>query len=137
MRFEKLVGKYYGLTILNVGVVDDELLFEFGAGIKLAIVDRAQLCCESRHMSTDDDLSFYVGAKLAGIRLEGGPDLPDKYGNHETEFLIVDTTKGSFTVVNHNVHNGYYGGFELRAEPRGWRPGLALLDIPFEVPQED
>jgi hypothetical protein len=56
---------------------------------------------------------------------------------HETQFLIVDTTKGSFTIVNHNEHNGYYGGFGLVAQPRGWKVGNFVLDIPDEVSTED
>jgi len=27
------------------------------------------------------------------------------------QFLTIITDNGTFTVSNHNIHNGYYGGF--------------------------
>jgi hypothetical protein len=32
-------------------------------------------------------------------------------------FLEIHTDRGSFTMANHNVHNGYYGGFAVEVHP--------------------
>ena len=67
-------------------------------------------------MHTDDDLAAFVGAKLLGARIADGPTIEEDYEVKESQFLIVETSLGEFTVVNYNEHNGYYGGFELIAE---------------------
>jgi hypothetical protein len=67
-------------------------------------------------MSSDDDLSHYVGATLVGVELKDGPEEEGEYGEvHEIQFMEVQTSAGSFTVVSHNEHNGYYGGIAIRA----------------------
>lgn len=83
--------------------------FEDGSAIKVA--DDGQSCCEHRYMTTDDDLQYYVGAKLTGMRLADGPSSQESWSYHDIQFLIVSTDKGDFTVETHNEHNGYYGGF--------------------------
>lgn len=91
------------------------ILFTDGTGIK--IWDDGQSCCESRYMRTDDDLSYFVGATFEGAQTQDGPTETDEYGEpHETQFLIITTSKGVFTIVNHNEHNGYYGGFTVACE---------------------
>jgi len=63
-------------------------------------------------MHTDDDLPYFVGAKLVGLELRDGPTDEDKYGDpKECQFLLVKTDKGEITIANYNEHNGYYGGF--------------------------
>lgn len=94
---------------------DDALHFVFDDGSKVKLFDDGQSCCESRYMRTDDTLADYVGAKLLGATLKEAPSMPDKYGEHEVEFLEVQTDKGIFTMASHNEHNGYYGGFSIRA----------------------
>jgi hypothetical protein len=39
----------------------------------------------------------------------------DSGEEHEAQFLIVHTNRGDFTMVSHNIHNGYYGGFAIQA----------------------
>ena len=91
----------------------------------IVIRDRAQICCESRWMSTDDDLEYYQGANLLGARVAPVPDADyddyDDYVNevHEQVFFIIKTTKGEFTMVNHNSHNGYYSGFDVCVSQSG------------------
>jgi hypothetical protein len=92
----------------------------FTDGTNLSIYDNGQSCCEYRHMSTDDDPNSLVGGKLVSIQekdgsSEGGPDEDcETYGEvHETAFVEVATDKGFITLVNHNEHNGYYGGFSM------------------------
>jgi len=78
------------------------------------IFDGPPCCCEHRYMSCDDELSYFIGAEFLGIEFRGA-----KTGSEDTgcltEYLFLDiqTSKGSFQLVNHNVHNGYYGGFNL------------------------
>lgn len=81
----------------------------------LYLKDDAQSCCETRYMSTDDELEYYVGAELRGVRVQEGDGEESEWDCHDTEFLLIDTSIGTFTMVNHNEHNGYYGGFWLTA----------------------
>jgi len=107
-----------GKRIASLEVVRDEgLRLWFDDGTGLAIDDDGQSCCESRYMTTDDDLSAFVGATLTSAEVREAPGVEDKYGEHETQFLVVTTSLGAFTCCTHNEHNGYYGGFAVRAKP--------------------
>jgi len=100
------------LTMTGDGEGDDELHFVFDDGARMSLLDNEQLCCELRYMTTDDNLKDFVGAKFESAEVRDGP----QYSNsHEIQFLIVHTSKGSFTIETHNEHNGYYGGFDLIA----------------------
>ena len=103
------------ITALSLGD-DDALHFKFSDGSGIKVFDDGQSCCESRYMRTDDRLEEFVGAQLTSMEIKGAPNEPDEdgYGVHEVEFLEVMTSKGHFTMVSHNEHNGYYGGFYLR-----------------------
>ncbi len=94
---------------------DDELYFTFSDGTKIKLFDDGQSCCENRYMTTDDDLPYYVGSVLMDAEVAEAPNRPDEYGDHEVQFLKVKTSKGVFTMESHNEHNGYYGGFSVRA----------------------
>ena len=110
--FTAAVGK----TIAALRLRDDDvLLFEFSDGSKLKLSDEGQSCCERRYMRTDDDLSYYVGAILMGATIKPAPEQPDEYGVHDVQFLEIQTDRGVFTMSSHNEHNGYYGGFLIRA----------------------
>ena len=110
--FTDAIGKT--IAALTLGE-DDALHFVFDDGSKVKLFDGGQSCCESRYMRTDDTLADYVGAKLLGATIKEAPNMPDEYGEHEVEFLDVKTDKGIFTMASHNEHNGYYGGFSIRA----------------------
>ena len=111
-----------GKTITNIDMDTNDadiggalsIMFNDGSGIKL--FDDGQSCCERRYMVCDDDLPYFIGGTLVGVEVRDAPDAPAKYDYHEVQFLIVTTSKGAFTVSNHNEHNGYYGGFALRAK---------------------
>lgn len=94
---------------------DEELLFTFSDGSKIKLFDDGQSCCEHRYMTTDDDLPYYVGSVLMDADIADAPSIEDEYGEHEVQFLKVKTSKGVFTIESHNEHNGYYGGFSIRA----------------------
>lgn len=103
-------------TITGLTLGDDNALhFTFEDGSKIKLFDDGQSCCESRYMRTDDNLSDYIGAQLLDAEIKEAPGVPDEYGEHEVQFLEVKTSKGSFTMASHNEHNGYYGGFLIRA----------------------
>jgi len=96
---------------------DDALHFVFQDGTKIKLWDDGQSCCELRYMTTDDDLSKFIAAPLLDIEVADGPTTPDKYGEpHETQFLKITTGLGVFTMVTHNEHSGYYGGFYIKVE---------------------
>lgn len=106
-----------GKAIKSARLGDDDALylaFDDGTGIRFA--DEGQSCCESRYMRTDDDLASFVGAKLLGAEIKEAPTAapPYEYGEHEVQFLEVQTDRGVFTMASHNEHNGYYGGFCIR-----------------------
>ena len=104
-----------GKTIENVKLEDNELKFLFTDGTTLKMFDDGQSCCEIRYMETADNLSEYDGAVLLDFELKDAPNQEDEYGAHEVQFLDVKTSKGVFTMSNHNEHNGYYGGFWITA----------------------
>ena len=104
---------YYGQKIVRVKMVSHELHLTLDNGKTLVMEDAGQSCCEHRYMSCDDDLNDLVGGFLLGIAVEYGNDPSDDYDIHEEQFLKIQATTGSITVVNHNGHNGYYGGFYL------------------------
>ena len=99
------------------------VVLHFTDGTGLELWDDGQSCCESRYMTTDDDLSRLAGETLTDITLTDGPDLnkgtEDSGGwpadPHDTQFLNIHTNLGRVQVVTHNEHNGYYGGFWIVA----------------------
>jgi len=104
-----------GKKISALALKDDALHFRFVDGTTLTLADEGQSCCEHRYMVTDDDLAHFIGARLRNAEVRSAPPVEDKYGEHEVAFLVVKTSKGSFTMATHNEHNGYYGGFLIRA----------------------
>ena len=112
--FMKVVGK----KIMGIELKDDRLTLLFGSHGRLVISDEGQSCCERRYMTTDDKLEDYVGGNLLNIQTKPVPipTLDNDSGEvHDIEFVEVSTTKGSFVLVTHNEHNGYYGGFCVAA----------------------
>ena len=105
-----------GKQIKSIELIEDEIVLKTSDG-GLKLLDYGQLCCESRYMRTDDDLSEFVGAVVNGFELKQAPDQEDEYGVHEVQFLEIATSKGAITFASHNEHNGYYGGFHIVAKP--------------------
>lgn len=95
---------------------DTGLHFVFDDGYKMKLFDDGQSCCETRYMTTDDKLIDFIGSQLVGAEVKDAPDRETEYGEpHEVAFLTVTTSIGVFTCETHNEHNGYYGGFLVRA----------------------
>lgn len=104
-------------VIADVRLVNERLCFKFTDGSGIRLYDDGQSCCESRYMTTDDKLDDFVGATLTGVRIETAGNRAAEYDTvHEVQFLLVDTSKGTFTMESHNEHNGYYGGFWIVCE---------------------
>lgn len=118
MSFESRDGskhspiEYIGRKIIAAEIKDEKLLLSFNDGVKIAIYDDGQDCCESRYMSSDDDVTSLIGHTLKRIESKDGPN-EESEEEHETCFIEVGTDDGFITLVNHNEHNGYYGGFGL------------------------
>lgn len=104
-----------GKVIADLRLHDDALFVTMTDGYKMRIWDDGQSCCEDRYMHTDDDLSAFIGASFVGAELRTIEEMPG-YEYHEVQFLLINTSLGTFTMANHNVHNGFYGGFAMRAE---------------------
>lgn len=113
-----------GRPIAQARMDEDVLYLRFEGGGTLRIWDNGQSCCENRYMTTDDELDTFVGAKLVDIDIARGPDVeeePDEDGYtsgdpHEQMFVKLETTMGTITLVTHNEHNGYYGGFDVESD---------------------
>ena len=93
-------------------------VFMVAEGGAVEIADKSHQCCEARWMTTDDDLQYFVGAKVLGLEVLNAPDGPtDSAGSvHEVKFLNLTTSKGVITFQTHNEHNGYYGGFDVAVD---------------------
>lgn len=109
--FTKCIGK----TIKSVVLTGDDLIFTFDDNTRMAISDEGQSCCEHRYIVCEDDLEAFAGAKLLDAGVKDAPNEEDEYGEHEVAFLEISTSSGSFQCATHNEHNGYYGGFCIRA----------------------
>jgi hypothetical protein len=105
-----------GKLIEKITVKDDKLFIRFD-DCTLVLMDDGQCCCETRYMTCDDDIHYWEGHAFMGYEIRDAPNIQDdSYGDHECQFLIVNTFVGDFTVANHNEHNGYYGGFCITHE---------------------
>jgi hypothetical protein len=118
-------NKFYGRLIVDVDMKEVEqeggfhevqtLVITFADNSKIEISDYGQDCCEHRYMTTDDDIKDLIGGVLIKIESKGFSHcIDDKYDDyHEVYFVEVATNKTSITLCTHNIHNGYYGGFDL------------------------
>lgn len=107
------VQKYLGRTISAAKLYEEQLSLKFADGGGITIWDSGQSCCEHRYMTCDDDVQSLVGHKLMQITSRDGGMIEAGGEEHETQFVEVSTDIGSIALVNHNEHNGYYGGFLL------------------------
>lgn len=114
LALDSAIGKVISKIELDDGSDPQVLRFVFSDGWKIKMWDSGQSCCEARYMTTDDNLDDYIGATLLGAEIKDVPGHEDEYGEvHEIQFLDIKTSRGVFQMVNHNEHNGYYGGFCL------------------------
>jgi hypothetical protein len=120
--FMKVINKKI-TGIALAGAVDsdhkDELHIRLGQQY-IRITDSGQSCCESRYMTCDDKLEDHVGATLLNIEVREMPiPVLERTGDdddgecHEINYVVVTTSAGEIVLVNHNEHNGYYGGIDV------------------------
>lgn len=124
--------------IIESAVIDPDgncgngsFVLRLASGFKIVIVDAGQSCCEHRHLHTSDVVSSLVGETLVSIRVDSVGCIDDAGEDHEVAFLKVSTNRDSITLETHVEHNGYYGGFCLRAtvyDPSGKYVGQHDLD---------
>jgi hypothetical protein len=106
-----------GRKLTGIRIEDNKLILDFINYKRIAVFDSADNCCEVRHMSTDDDLAYFVGSEFRDLDLQNFAGTEDYYGSvHDMQFLKVRTSKGVFTLTNHNEHNGFYAGFWIVAK---------------------
>ncbi len=111
--------EYVGKEINDAFIRDNKLHVHFTSGHKICIYDDGQSCCEARYMTCDDTISDLIDGTLISIQVQDGPSLKkdEPYSeDHDQQFLVVQSTKGTITIANHNEHNGYYGGFGMTIE---------------------
>lgn len=106
-----------GRTISEITLEDDVILIAFTDRTELRIRDDGQSCCESRYVTTDDNLTHIKNTVLLNIEIveaaNGSMQQDDDV--HEIQFLRIHTDKGVVVFQTHNEHNGYYGGFYIKA----------------------
>lgn len=110
-----------GMIIRDAIVDEDSVTLKFDFG-KLTLRDDGQCCCETRYMSTDDDVRQLIGSRFVCYEVKDAGDLQvdeREYETHEVQFLEIQTDSGFVTLVNHNEHNGYYSGFSIAEEWTG------------------
>lgn len=101
-------------SIVTASLHDNVIELQLDDGTRLEILDDGQLCCETRYITTDDDLGDLVGGKLRHIEVASGPSTQNAWGDeYEMQFLRIYTTTGTVVFETHNEHNGYYGGFDV------------------------
>jgi hypothetical protein len=107
----KSASDYYGRKITAATFDNYDVRLTFEDGVTIHIWDNGQSCCESRYISSDDDISKLVGKTLKSIDVKDG-SIDDE---HEIAFLEFVTNEDGvvFVAASHNEHNGYYGGFGL------------------------
>lgn len=92
------------------------LVIELASRCKIVVADHGQDCCENRYLTSSDDPKHLLGESLMRIRVVDAPSLPSTCGDvHEVQFLEVSTDRDTVILETHNEHNGYYGGFSLKA----------------------
>jgi hypothetical protein len=95
----------------------DEIVITLGNGKTLRVWDSGQSCCESRYITSDADLTSYIGQTIRDFRQgEYKTTIESESGEeHDVQNFLIDTTEGTIDFVTHVEHNGYYGGFSIAA----------------------
>lgn len=113
MMEKEILRKIKGRKIESLEVCDN--IFRIGfRNYTLEAQDVLRCCCEHRYFHTDDELKPFVGTKFTSLEVRDGGGKDKDYGTQDAQFLLVNTSLGTFTIVAYNEHNGYYGGFDLQ-----------------------
>lgn len=113
---KKKIEKDVILRVLLVkGDGEDKLCVYTTDGMVREFKDDGQCCCEDRYMTCNEEgLDYFIGATYLGYDISDFTQEDDVEGYiNEAQLLNIRTDRGVFTVVTHNEHNGYYGGFNV------------------------
>jgi hypothetical protein len=118
MTVDDCVGK----VVRDISI-DGAIRVYFDDGTRLDIIDKGQQCCESRFITTDDDLEYGSGKLFLGFELKDCTGTSDDWGEtHDIQFLEIKLSDCSLVFQSHNCHNGYYGGFWITCKVSRWKP---------------
>lgn len=114
---DAIILLFVGKIILSISQRNDDAVIAFTDGTELWLYDDKQSCREARWMHTDADLPYYFGATLLDVSIESAAiPVPEDSDVYDAQFLHIHTDKGIADFVTHVDHNGYYGGFWIRAQ---------------------
>ena len=109
--------KCLGSKIISAELLPEALRIQLDNGKTLSFSDEGQSCCEHRFMKTDDDLPSFIGAILYNVYVSFAESFAESIelinDVEEIAFLRITTSSGVITVNSHNIHNGFYGGFDI------------------------
>lgn len=107
-----------GRELVSIALIDDEIIIETVDVGVFKLYDDGQSCCEARYITTDDTLEVENGSRLISINIKDAPNVEteDDLDVHEIQFLELVTTSWTYTFCTHVIHNGYYGGFDVKLE---------------------
>jgi hypothetical protein len=109
-----------GKVIKKIEIDNIVLLITFEDYSVLTVWDDKQTCCEERYMSTDDDLSYQIGAVFMGLEVLPTEDDPD------VQFMHLRTNRSVVVCTSYTDcgESGYYTGFDIRGEyyPKEFAP---------------
>jgi hypothetical protein len=115
----KKIEKLYIDPEYNNG--DGGLVIQFEDNKKIILFDDNRQCCESRYIHSNDNLSWHEGSNFKGIQIKNIRDKRDECDfKHETQFIHVLTETDTLVIETHNVHEGHYGGFNLKIDTNDW-----------------
>jgi hypothetical protein len=123
-KSREMITKAAGKKIASAYVdrEDDVFIITFDDRSTLTIYDGLLTCCESKHVSCDDELSSFVGDAFLGVdemrvdSMELTEDADEFDVAHDVCFVAVRTGGGTITLQCHVEHNGAYGKFDVCAD---------------------
>jgi hypothetical protein len=112
------LGKTIASATIDFNAGDaGEFYLRFTDGTGVRIWDGGQSCCEHRYLTCDDNLDHLRGMVLRDLNYREGLVRDEGGDVHEIGFVdIVYDAGQSVVLTTHNEHNGYYGGFCVRAD---------------------
>lgn len=107
-------GNKYSSTYEGYIITTDKQTIKVG-------ITNDQSCCESfGYLSSEDDLSDFIGSKLLSISVVdeylNSKDIPNSLeylDEGAAMFINFETSKGLFQLVCYNSHNGYYSHYAV------------------------
>lgn len=104
-----MIGEYGETEVEGYIITLDD-----GSEIKIGISNLGDCCELWGYMSSDDDLSYYIGAEYLKLRVTDTQratyeEIECGVDGGDIMFVDIFTDRGPFQLVMYNCHNGYYG----------------------------